>query len=138
MSENHGNHQHGHTKHHFTKYSQYVGIYSPKKVDIPSPKSKKDTSKTEEDESQDYQFDNTSSLWNQLRTVWQKYHDPENKQNSGSDKQLQGFRILINNLLQELGLGTSSNSTELVDITVQDIPKLKFYYSDKDEGEKSS
>jgi len=136
MSENHGKHQHGHTKHRFTKYSQYVGIYSPKKVDIPSPKNKKDKSKTEEGESQDYQFDNTSSLWSQLRIAWKEYHLVKKAQEPDSEKQLLGIKILINNLLDELNVTTSS-SIKLFDITIEKVPELKFCYMDKDDDQNS-
>ena len=138
MSENHGNHQHGHTKHHFTKYSQYVGIYSPKKVDIPSPKSKKDKLKTEEGESQDYQFDNTSSLWNQLRTAWKEYHSIKKiqkpqiskNQKTSSDKQLLGIETLIVNLLSTLKLPINSD-INLFDMTVENVDGLEFNYGKK-------
>jgi len=54
MSENHGKHEHGHGKHNFSKYSQYVKLYSPKKVDIPNPKEKKLKSEPEQNTKPDY------------------------------------------------------------------------------------
>lgn len=98
---------------------------------------KTEKTKKRKGKSTDYTFDNTASLWNQLRIAWREYHLLKKKPDRSSDEQLQEFRILIGNLLDELGFEKSS-SNEFFGVTIEDVPDLEFSYSDKDEGKKSS
>ena len=84
-------------------------------------KSKKNKIKTQEEDSHDYKFDNTASLWNQLRIAWIEYHHikkvqkPQISENqkTSSDKQLLGIETLIDNLLSELKLPARNNIKQL-------------------------
>ena len=117
--------------------------------------SKKNKIKTQEEDSHDYKFTNTASLWNQLRIAWKEYHSikkiqkqttekteakkPEDSKNqkTSSDKQLLGIETLIDNLLSGLKLPTSNNIKQLFDMTVENVDGLEFYYGEKDERKNS-